>query len=568
MAESTGSKNNKTLDAFADDLDAMLNIGDSPNQQVGEIDDDEVIDRLLVGDDAFEPNGQLEIDEFADIDSLLDDDDLRAKPTLPAEIDEFADDFDDDIKINPSQELLVNDDEFADVVDIGKEQDVMSMDGAAVLDEVAELEQVGEIDEFAIDEPAAVVESSTTARDDLENMTEIDEFSDDGELVGNTADFLIADFDISADEDFAPKRVEAIDDFVDQDIMPLEEAVIDEEPQPEAASESVPAYQPDTTAIEAKDVEPELEVVPAEVPPAPIPVQVIDHSDDIATLNRQIVDLKKHQQQIRHDLTELADKGDLMACVESMEKLETEQKKTKRAVDALAAKKPVSAYVANGVAAVALLVGTGLGIQGMIAKSQVGELVTIIGKLQEQVNAAPNNDAADKEMLRKQLDELSVSSGVMATQIAELNKALHSSEASVDKTGGDSAKAAPDVANQIMQIGASIETLQNKVSALEKGRAVAAAPAPKPEKKKPEPIVENWAVNLIAFKQDWYAKSKAQEFAGKGVPAKVIKTESKGEDWYRLYVDGFNSQYEAAAYAARIKKTLNLDSVWVTRNKE
>jgi len=103
---------------------------------------------------------------------------------------------------------------------------------------------------------------------------------------------------------------------------------------------------------------------------------------------------------------------------------------------------------------------------------------------------------------------------------------------------------------------------------LEKGRAQAAAPAPKPEKKKPEPVEENWAVNLIAFKQDWYAKSKAQEFAGKGVPAKVVKTESKGENWYRLFVDGFKTQYEAAAYAAKIKKTLNLDSVWVTRNKE
>ena len=79
---------------------------------------------------------------------------------------------------------------------------------------------------------------------------------------------------------------------------------------------------------------------------------------------------------------------------------------------------------------------------------------------------------------------------------------------------------------------------------------------------------ENWAVNLIAFKQDWYAKRKAEEFASTGVPAKVSKTESKGENWYRLSVDGFKSQYEAAGYAAKVKKTLNLDSVRVTRNKD
>jgi sporulation related protein len=52
------------------------------------------------------------------------------------------------------------------------------------------------------------------------------------------------------------------------------------------------------------------------------------------------------------------------------------------------------------------------------------------------------------------------------------------------------------------------------------------------------------------------------------VSAKVSKTESKGETWYRLSVDGFSSQYEAAAYAARVKKTLNLDSVWLNKTKK
>jgi hypothetical protein len=45
------------------------------------------------------------------------------------------------------------------------------------------------------------------------------------------------------------------------------------------------------------------------------------------------------------------------------------------------------------------------------------------------------------------------------------------------------------------------------------------------------------------------------------------KVEAKGEVWYRLSVDGFESQYEATAYAARAKKTLNLDSAWISKNK-
>lgn len=573
MAESTSSKNKKTLDAFADDLDAMLNIGDASEQQVGTIDDDEAIDRLLVGDETFEPEAQQEIDEFADIDELLSANEPKAVSSLADDIDEFGDDFNADIGINPGREQQVIDDEFADIVDAENQGNPLDLPVDDVFEEVAELERVGQIDDFPEDTPVAAVDLPETVVDELENMAEIDEFSDDAELAGGNADFLIADFDISADDEYAPAPPPIVDDFAD--LEEPDNSVQASAPEPEPDLDQIFA-----AAVSEQDSEEELVVVQSNEPEvAPIevveqvraapaaPIQVIDHSSEIAALNRNIVDLKKHQQQIRHDLTEAAGKNELLGCLDSLEGVQTEQKKTKRALDALAAKKPVAAYVANGIAAAALLIGTGLGIQGMIAKSQVGELVTIIGKLQEQVNAAPASDAADKEMLRKQLDELTVSNGVMATQIAELSKAGHA-DTGAAKVNGDQAKPSAEIGSQIMQIGAAIETLQNKVSALEKGRAVAAAPAPKPEKKKPVPVEENWAVNLIAFKQDWYAKSKAQEFAGKGVPAKVIKTESKGENWYRLFVDGFKTQYEAAAYAAKIKKTLNLDSVWVTRNKE
>ncbi|MCQ8118877.1 SPOR domain-containing protein [Methylomonas rosea] len=574
MAESTGSKNKKTLDAFADDLDAMLNIGDPSEQQVGTIDDDEAIDRLLVGDEIFEPEAQQEIDEFADIDELLGANEPKAASSLADDIDEFGDDFNADIGINPGREQQVIDDEFADIVDAENQDDPLELRVDDVFEEVAELERVGQIDDFAEDTPVAAVGLPETVVDELENMAEIDEFSDDAELAGGNADFLIADFDISADDEYAPAAPPIVDDFAD--LEEPDNSVQSSAPEPEpdldqifAAAVSEQDSEEELVAVQSNEPEiaPIAEAVEqVQVAPVP-PIQVIDHSSEIAALNRNIVDLKKHQQQIRHDLTEAAGKNELLGCLDSLESVQTEQKKTKRALDALAAKKPVAAYVANGIAAAALLIGTGLGIQGMIAKSQVGELITIIGKLQEQVNAAPASDAADKEMLRKQLDELTVSNGVMATQIAELSKAGHA-DTGAAKANGEQAKLSPEIGSQIMQIGAAIETLQNKVSALEKGRAVAAAPAPKPEKKKPVPVEENWAVNLIAFKQDWYAKSKAQEFAGKGVPAKVIKTESKGENWYRLFVDGFKTQYEAAAYAAKIKKTLNLDSVWVTRNKE
>lgn len=567
MAESTGSKTKKTLDAFADDLDAMLNIGDDAEQEVGAIEDDEAIDRLLVGDESFERNAEQEVDEFADIDDLLSENQSLVNSNLADDIDEFSGDLDVDIPINPGLDQQALDDEFADILEAANLKPV-DVDVDEEFAEVAALERVEPIDEF-VDDDSSVALELPVEEDELENMAEIDEFSGDAELSTGNADFLVADFDISADDEFVAPAV--VDEFADS---PTPVPEVPEEPPASVAVQSLEAAIDDENDEEALVVVQEPEVAsstepepaaPIQAPPVP-PIQVVDHSSDIAALNRSIVDLKKHQQQIKHDLTEMAGKSELLSCLDGLESVQTEQKKTKRALDALAARKPVAAYVANGVAAAALLIGTGLGIQGMIAKSQVGELVTIVGKLQEQMNAAPTSDAADKEMLRKQLDELTVSNGVMATQLAELSKAAHTDAGA--KAGGEQGKPAGEVGNQIMQIGAAIETLQNKVSALEKGRTLAAAPAPKPEKKKPVPVVENWAVNLIAFKQDWYAKSKAQEFAGKGVPAKVVKAESKGENWYRLYVDGFTSQYEAAAYAAKIKKTLNLDSVWVTRNKE
>lgn len=578
MAESTGSKktgakSKKTLDAFADDLDAMLNIDDTSGKSVGMIDDDEAIDRLLVGDEPVERDDQPEFDEFADIDSLLSSDDASVKPSPADDFDEFGDDFDADIAIHPNRSGQMADDEFADIVGAESSQEDIEQAAAEIFDEVVALERVGEIEDIAEHEPLLVDNASVAPKDELENMTEIDEFSDDSALIGTHADFLMADFDISADDDFVPP----IDEFASAEEFPVaEHESVDQQPRPaepglSTASGLSAAIDEEPAEETIAEAEPEPESLPTpepvqQTPTTQKPVQAVDFSGDISTLNRQIVELKKHQQQIRHDLTELAGKDELSACLNSLESLQTEQKKTKRGLDALAAKKPVAAYVANGVAVAALLIGTGLGIQGMVTKSQVGDLVTIIGKLQEQVSSAPASDAADKEMLRKQLDELTVSSGVMATQIAELSKALQA-DAGGGKVGGDLGKQLADLGNQDMQMGAAIEALQNKISALEKGRPVAAAVA-KPEKKKPEVVPDNWAVNLIAFKQDWYAKRKAEEFAGKGVPAKVSKTESKGENWYRLSVDGFNSQYEAAAYAAKVKKTLNLDSVWVTRNKD
>lgn len=573
MADSTDGKNKKTLDAFADDLDAMLNMEDTPDtRKVGLIEDDDAIDRLLMGDNFRHDQQEAEADEFADINALIGDD-FGDNRKMASDIDEFGDDIDDifaniPVNPNPQADLVVDEvDEFAGIAD---ETELVKSIDEVTTPELTALESVGIIDEFAdrgSNDTVRAAAVTDSRKDEIEDMAEIDEFSEESPAAArNNADFLMADFDISSDDDIV-KPVQAeplIDEFADDAVAPSPV------PEPRAAVEEALAAlasvaEPASVADEFEEPE------PASIPPAAAAAEKVappvDHSAELAALATQITVLKKQQQVFKQEMTEKAGKDELIKCLDNVDSLQTEQKKTKRAVDAVGNRKPVAAYVANGLAVAALLIGIGLGFQGFIAKSQVGELVPIIGKLQEQVNAAPASDAADKEMLRKQLDELTVANTVAASQIAEINKTLQGEGGSA-KAGGDIGKQLAELSSQDMQMGAAIEALQNKIGALEKGRALAAAPAPKPEKKKPAVVEENWAVNLIAFKQDWYAKRKAEEFAAKGVPAKVSKTESKGENWYRLSVDGFKSQYEAAGYAAKVKKTLNLDSVWVTRNKD
>lgn len=87
-----------------------------------------------------------------------------------------------------------------------------------------------------------------------------------------------------------------------------------------------------------------------------------------------------------------------------------------------------------------------------------------------------------------------------------------------------------------------------------------------PVKVKIEAAPGKWGVNLVAFKQEWFAKSKAAEFAQQGIFAEVIPVNEKNATMYRLRVGGFKSKADANSNTARIKKALNLDSVWVSDN--
>jgi cell division protein FtsN len=75
-----------------------------------------------------------------------------------------------------------------------------------------------------------------------------------------------------------------------------------------------------------------------------------------------------------------------------------------------------------------------------------------------------------------------------------------------------------------------------------------------------------WSVNLTAYEDLGYAKSKAAKYIQKAIPVKVIAVDMNNTTWYRLKVGNFKNKEEATSYATKIKKSLNLNSVSVGNN--
>jgi cell division protein FtsN len=153
--------------------------------------------------------------------------------------------------------------------------------------------------------------------------------------------------------------------------------------------------------------------------------------------------------------------------------------------------------------------------------------------------------------------------GTAHEQILSKQEAVHEHTPTKDRAIQETTPAKVDTVPETVPAKVKIQSEAIKVKPITAEKAVL----------KQEPIKENrqeipgkWGVNLVAFKQEWFAKSKAAEFARQGVFAEVIPVHETNATMYRLRVGGFKSKQEAYANTDRIKKALNLDSVWVSDN--
>ncbi len=438
--------------------------------------------------------------------------------------------------------------------------------------------QVGDIDDQDVIDRLLI-------DDDLPPFTEPEAYQDFAEiqLSPGTSDALVEDLAEFADVDDNKHRVENIEEITTPELDALDQVagIAEFSAEPAEVDFPAPGLTVHTPTASAK-------------PLHSTPSSTTDNNGDLeqgaelAALASQIIALQNRQLHLTQELAEKANKAELARFQSDIDAIiQTQYNNGKRQSAPPTQRQTVkSAYFANSLAVLAIAVAAGLGY----GLQQADQRITALNETTVQLQTLLSNPTSSednqegKAALQKKLDDLTAADVVLTEQVADLNKALKNETVST-KTTLSLGKQLAGLSSQNKQTDAAVQALETKLAAIEKNRAPAAhgqlttASPAKSEKKSAEPekktaeiekkptdnSEDNWSVSLVAFKQDWYAKRIADEYAGKGVPVKVSRTQAKGENWYRLSVDGFKNQTDANSYAAKVKKTLNLDSVLVLR---
>ncbi|WP_031438572.1 SPOR domain-containing protein [Methylobacter tundripaludum] len=547
-----------------------------------------------------------EVDEFSgfgddfDISDMIQDDGAAA--SVPVEADLISSNQEQRAVVEESFNDLLNDESGLDslLMDSGFDAEDVLEQTAGKKDAFGDDADLSEIDDFfQLDEVS----------DDFSNETEADQLAETEQSIQDEDDFLLPDFDITADMEISDmggssgiKEDDLADAFGDTDFLNEDETV---QALNAGADEAIVESQPKQAADAAIED-------PENVKMSPFAFEQED--------------VKK--------------------------KLEDAENKVKKA--------KLFGYAALGFGAVALSAAAGLGVMTYGAKAEVSKLTEQVSTLEanlaktaennpnEEINAVMssvvqlnhqvygfitelkgnpqipvdllNNNVSDivakQGMVSKALDMLQVKMGAegkmpLESLVTEPHKAEAVHEPAPAKEGkiapvktGTAPEQAPtkptkeEVAHEHVSIKeeaaheiaptkerakhevapAKVEAVPETAPAKVKAQpeAVPATPITPPKAVvKEEPVkpskqttaaAAKWGVNLVAFKQEWFAKSKAAEFARLGVFAEVIPVHEKNATMYRLRVGGFKSKADAFSNTDRIKKTLNLDSVWVSDN--
>lgn len=500
-----------------------------------------------MADSTDKNNPSKRTNQANDLDSMLDD----AASSLDESDELMNDDAIDKLLMDNAFDSDQSEDEFDDFDDLFVDDDFAD---SPVEDEIVDTPGSEVTMDSNLEKEVAQSlansgdESSLTDQDEIDEFAEISEFSDEDSLQDSIStpdarqdaneDFTLAEFDIS-DDDFA-------------------------EPGPEQAlaSEAVSGRQPENVeAVEADNS------IPAPAVDAAITAAINQLINEQAALKQQVGDLSEAPATDENLRTEMAE-------------LQQSQKAIKKQLDGVTGnKKPVMTYAALGIAILALILAAALLFMSLGTSSDLEQMTESLAAMEENQEALviKNND--------QELKQISETMAALTEKVTAITTPLNNAE---DLEEG--AVRPPNLPAMHEELAAaksewtklneSIVALTARIDKLEKNKPAVkpvSKPVQKSIKRKAKQSVKRpvkkrvstntrWAVNLVSFRQDWYAKRKAAEYSKQGVPVLVDKVQVKGETWYRLTVPGFKNKNEAAAYADRVKKTFNLDSVWLGKN--
>ena len=537
-------------------------------------------DDLLRDDvDAFSGFGEIK-DDFSGLNMILEDDDKKTVPVAdPASLD---DDRQAGSFANAAEKR-------GDLMDDEKDLDE--------IDEFARLDEVGDI----------FVEQNTDGlTDESDQQEEQIQQAEPEETVTQSVpedDFLLPDFDITADmenpdtwNDAGIEEDKLAGEFSEPDLFSDDDGLEDE--------------------LEKIGRATGLNVPPAEIKPkqssgdnAAIIEDVKNAAASQANLEPELLTEEQYRKQVI-DAEKRAKRATIFSYVALGFGIVTFVAATALAVVAYSARTEISRLI--DLVSALEQGGTGDGAVKSLAKEEnkapeVAEEQGIVGKvlaiLQEKISApekkepveAPVAEAAKAEAITEPEAVKPEAEAAKAEAVSEPEtvkpEAVPNEEAKKPEVETVKAEAKPEAKTAkpktgTAKTGAVTETetanpeadTVKSVAVLKAAVDKAVAPkktAAKKETVKKKPVkpaikavvpVVNWTVYLTAYKQEWYAKSKAAEFKQKGVPVEVVPGNVNNTAWYRLRVRGFKNKGEAASYAARIKKALNLSSVSVSEN--
>jgi len=499
------SNQDKQVDSdFEDELDKMLQ--DTADQIKGEsttLDTEEdTIDRLLDANMDREQTDLGQPDNVDDlVDSLLDEATNKNNVSVEQEIDEFSEDEVDEFAEVPESSNLES-----DAID-----ELLGTAGKAEIEKPAEAEVdtfTGELlneQEVAAVEPGATEDDGASMSED--NMTEIDEFADELD-----EDFLLADFDITADEEVSENS-----------------GSVDTPEKPVEAEKSI-IIEPEPVVEQVSEPEQELKPTPQRLTPQPTAIPN-NESDRILSLENAVADLK-------NSLNE----------TEAIDKLIKSQKKSARNTEEATAKVKTFSISALIIGLLALIIGITVLVLNLGVQSDVEEVQNTVLDIEDRLSVPViNPDAKKIEKLQEYINGLDAEIKTLQSQLAEVSIKL------VDENKQELAQFKEIIEGELSLLSEKISVLEQKSK-----RVV--------RKSKSRLIKQTeWVVNLVSFKQRWYTDQKVAEFKKKGIPAEIVPIIVKGTQWFRVRVIGFASKTAAKSYALKMKKSLNLNSVWVSR---